>query len=101
VTPSIRPGKLVRNGVCVLCGSAVLNGDHLRDDLPPCYGRFPQALDDVLDALEAANRERERCRNHLEHLASDVEERVRRIARHGLAPLPGSSDIRPGNRGEA
>jgi hypothetical protein len=29
----------VRNGVCLLCGSAILSsGIHLRADLPPCYG---------------------------------------------------------------
>ena len=31
-------GEKVRNGVCLLCGSAVLNGEHLRDDLEPCFG---------------------------------------------------------------
>lgn len=34
----------VKNGVCVLCGSGVLlrpphTGEHLRDDLAPCFGR--------------------------------------------------------------
>lgn len=29
----------VENGVCLACGSGVLSdGDHLRDDLAPCYG---------------------------------------------------------------
>lgn len=27
-----------RNGVCLKCGSALLDGEHLRDDLEPCYG---------------------------------------------------------------
>ena len=30
----------VRNGVCLRCGSGVLaSGEHIRDDLPPCYGK--------------------------------------------------------------
>lgn len=28
----------VRNGVCTGCGSAVLDGEHVRSDLPPCWG---------------------------------------------------------------
>lgn len=32
--------KDVKNGVCLLCGSGVLrNGEHIRDDLDPCYGK--------------------------------------------------------------
>jgi len=29
----------VDKGVCLACGSAVLDGEHLRDDLEPCFGR--------------------------------------------------------------
>lgn len=29
----------VRGGVCLGCGSAVLRGEHLRDDAEPCLGR--------------------------------------------------------------
>lgn len=28
--------RTVRDGVCLQCGSAVLDGEHLRTDLPPC-----------------------------------------------------------------
>jgi len=38
----------VRNGVCLLCGSGVLaSGEHIRDDLPPCYGQCPSPERDV------------------------------------------------------
>lgn len=31
-----------KNGVCLACGSGVLrSGEHIRDDLPPCYGGTP------------------------------------------------------------
>lgn len=29
----------VVNGVCVRCGSAILNGKHLREDLAPCHNQ--------------------------------------------------------------
>lgn len=28
----------VVEGVCTACGSAVLRGEHIRDDLAPCFG---------------------------------------------------------------
>lgn len=35
----------VRDGVCLLCGSGVLtSGEHVRDDLPPCFGHFPASV---------------------------------------------------------
>ena len=34
------PPLEVCNGVCLRCGSGVLSsGEHIRDDLAPCYGR--------------------------------------------------------------
>lgn len=39
----------VINGVCSFCGSAVLDFQHLRDDLEPCFGKTPP-IDDPLNA---------------------------------------------------
>ena len=31
----------VRNGICIRCGSGVLDGEHIRKDLYPCYADAP------------------------------------------------------------
>lgn len=35
-------GPNVHKGVCTKCGAAVLRGEHLREDLPPCFGVGPR-----------------------------------------------------------
>lgn len=43
----------VRNGVCLICGSAVLDGEHLRDDLGCALDRVERLAADMETALLA------------------------------------------------
>ena len=50
----------VRNGVCLVCGSGVLDGEHLRDDLDCALDRVERLATDMETALQSAMRELER-----------------------------------------
>lgn len=46
---SLKPS--VKKGVCNLCGSAVLEGEHLRSDLEPCLGRANMRNEAILGMI--------------------------------------------------